>query len=392
MEHSQAELLRKLSKIYDEPELISIVNLCGTPSLAEEIAERLEYPTSLLRETRYAGILKKDFPEIYAKTVQKIMPLCFNMNKKDRTKTKHFSCNWTSREKTNEFELAGTMLITPHAFLPPVFWDYELFFEKNNELVFSSKTAIPAHKRTDVRCIFTEGSRSIPVGLLLVCNKHSNEFTFRRTIKDDETYWWSRTNPVGNRLTLGLKGEIFGAGIEKKSYNNVHRQVTLRTLGDTEKKLLEPWDTTYLPRCVIYHLVLEEQLWYPDGQGGSLRYSLEMRYKPHADNLQEKKDTLASRVIFHMPFNHYAYNTGPDYKILTSVFQIDRAPEPTSNREKFADRVAKMLKGTPEQIEFLPTLQNFFSFKRNSDFFEIYNEGAHWDPLVLPKTKEAKAE
>jgi len=386
---SQEELLRKLNKIYNEPELMEIVDMCGSPSMTEEIAQKSDFPLSLVREARYAAILKRDHKDIFADKFlkyykyKKEKPTGDFINRA-RMAPKRFSCNWTASERNNEFELAGIMEVTPHAFLPPLFWDYELFCEENNELVFSSKTSIPEHKRTDIRCLFTEGSQSIPVGLLLVCNKHSDEFTFRRTIKDEETYWWRRTNPEGNRLS-SVKGEIFSAGIYEKPYNNLHQQVTLRTLGQKEKELLEPWDTEHFPERAHYHLVLEEQLWYPGGDGKSLRYSLEMRYKPESD-WHEQKNKWASLLKFKLPFHNSPYG-GPDYKILTSIFQADCAPEPAKNREKFADRVTKMLKGTPERIEFLPTLENFFSFKRNSDFFMLYNEGKYdWQhPLVYQK-------
>lgn len=382
MGHSPEELLRKIGRIYNEPELVGIVNMCGHPSTAEEMAEKIEYPTSLLREVRYAGILKRDFPDVYVKTFPKVTAPT-DVLKGNRTRTKRFSCNWTASEN-NEFELAGTMEITPHAFLPPLFWDYELFFEENNELVFSSKTTIPDHKRTNIRCIFAEGSRSIPVGLLLVCNRYSDEFNFRRTITNEETYWWSRTSPEGNRLS-GLKGEIFHAGIDEKPYNNLRRQVSLRTLSKKEEELLESFDTQHIPNRINYHFILAEELWYPDNEGKSLLYSLEMRYKPESC-WRKRSGGVASLVTFKLPFHNSPYG-GPDYKILTSVFHADNPPDHARKREKFADRVAKMLQGTPNQIKFLPTLENFFSFKRNSDFFELYNEGHHWDPLVLAQTE-----
>ena len=390
MIHSPEELLKKLNKLYEEPELLAIVNQGDSPSEIEAVAEKNEYPLSLVREARYAGILKRDHVAAYENAFKKSKTLSAreisSLVNKARLSTKQFACNWGSQERSNEFPQSGIMAVTPHQFLPPLFWDYEL---RNEEevLVFSSKTAIPEHQRTNIRCLFTEGSRSIPVGMLLICEKHGDKFRFRRVIEDDTVFWWDRVNPVGARLNH-CQGEFFSAGTEEKRHCNVDQQISLRTLGDKEAELLERFDTKYDPKHINYHLILEEQAWYSSSEKKYLWFNLEMRYKLPCD-WKTIEDQYASLVTFYLPFHNSPYE-GPNYNILTSVFQAEHAPWHTEEVD-FTERVEKMLHGTPEQIRLTPTLENFFSFKREP-FFYLYNEGEgdFEAPLVPLRKKKAQ--
>ncbi len=366
--------MKKLNRIYDIPELVGIVKMCEHPSTAEEIAEKIEYPTSLLREVRYAGMLKRDFLNVFRETFDPITSIADAL-KGNRTRTKYFSCGWGIDNFSlfsESFELPGILAVTPHPFLPPLFWEYELAGSDTGQIIFSHKKG-NLSSQGNISVLVTEGSHSIPVGLKLFTSGGS--LFFKRTDRDDQTFLWQSDGRLAYKVSC-----------DDSAFSNINRSVSFYPLSDAEKKLYGV-SAGVVENIRKYHLVLREELQYPVEKNGSTFYSLETRYMPvmnwqtHDTNNQPliaKKIALAS-PNWKLPETH---------SILIAVVHAPQTQaKPVRIIDNFTERVDKMYKGTPESIDFIKTIDRFFSFKRKAFTFSVFNDTNHayCQPLVEVK-------
>lgn len=173
----EGSLNEKVVEAFKHPDIIMIVEETDSPSAAQKRAEDREYPYTAMNMIRELAMLKRNDLDVY-KNFAPIEWACANASSVIQ---RVFSCQWGPLRAT-EADYPGILFITPHAYLPPLFWEYELRDEDNVSVfktghesqalpdLASSQIAFLATRATNdrmdsIRCIVGSASHSIPIGL-----------------------------------------------------------------------------------------------------------------------------------------------------------------------------------------------------------------------------------
>lgn len=389
--HSQVELLRNSQEALTYPGLVKIVQDTDSPSSTEQSVLDAEYPLNQVRSARYLAMLKRDFSKTSFNDLVK------NIDLSDISGERVFSCYWGERGGSSEpfdfdeqLEDQGQLIVTPHEFLPPLFWDYKLI-DDSGEIVF--QTSPEPNKKSQramdkVRCRLSVASKSLPIDLILTVGQcafnRGLELKFERRF-DQHKFVWSRLSPYSKKNASDKQAVI--EEFTRTMGNDINSSgdvVTLRNLRPEEKALLHK-EHDDNPYCLFLtsNIILEENL--------GMTYTVTSIYSffnPRSkSNSYHWEYSVSKMKEFFIPQSSYPLPwLIRSFGVLMSFFDHRDRPALRSTHESLSEAVEKIIDGTPDRIDPLKTLWNLFGFK-NTDW-DLYRTGYNPMPVSPPKKKE----
>ncbi|MBI3274163.1 MAG: hypothetical protein HYZ69_03385 [Candidatus Colwellbacteria bacterium] len=153
MAKSFDELFAETAKARQNADLVQVVHNASSPTEAENCVKELEYPTNLVRETRLLAVMKRDYPNDFARAAFVISH--------EPDLWRYFDCTYDSHLPVQHDEI-GTLAIKPDFLLPPLFWAYALY-NSDGEKLFSFEDKSLGKETYHITV--ESGSQSIPAGL-----------------------------------------------------------------------------------------------------------------------------------------------------------------------------------------------------------------------------------
>lgn len=384
--HSEQELLENTQQARVNPFCVATAKTGQSPTETEKIVLDNEYNLNLVRETRYLAILKRDFPHVFEDCTKNIdISLA-------REKTRIFPCFYGFYNSAGESDATnhGKLVVTPHPFLPPVFWGYD-FYDSDGEIKFSTNpdTVLPQKVAGSdgLYCHLAVGSHSLPVDLILrfPFSSYANqrELAFERRLQSSQ-FRWQRVIPLSEKLSDNTRHlESYGRTAYKENGSNNFAEVTFRRLLPKEIDLLVGGN--FQPKK-LFGLFLES--WISELL---VRFKFSSLYKFHTDPYEwtdpiENEPVVVSRVNeFRFPDSWPGLQQSN--QVLISCHPKGELFDDYLSRQSFQEHLQEVLQGTPNHIKALGTLRNYFSFKNTS--LHIYNTN-YLEMLVPLSRKDTK--
>lgn len=379
--NSPEELAKNSINALNNPHLLYIAETSDSPSTAEKIALDEEYPLSLVKETRLLAVLKRDHPQAFNAIAK-------NKIRTDKDyPTRIFPCYIKNRE---EFDISGELHITPHSFLPPLFWDYQIYLE-DGDLLFSCDASISLPHTTEkygVECILSVGSKSLPVGLNIKAEKNygygnDRQLTFERKLENWNIKW---VREIPRQRQKDEKDFKPVNSYERMVFWNDRRQddrIILRNLGQAEKKL---YGADFIKNP--YYLFLASFFHYPAGINSSLLFKIQVVYDFGDLYARNFNDYSCGKIKeFPLPAKPPMwFNMLENNEILISTHFFDENNNSFAYSEKpIQQHIGEIVENTPSYINGLAALWNYFSFKNTEPY--IYNDECC---KMLPPWEEKK--
>lgn len=382
--HAEQELLENTQQARTNPFCVATVKTGQSPSEAEKIALDNEYNLNLVRETRYLAILKRDFPQIFEDCTKNIDTSLA------REKTRIFPCFYGFYSSAGESDATnhGKLVVTPHHFLPPVFWGYD-FYDSDGEIKFSTNPdAILPHKTDGSIGFYSHlavGSRSLPVDLVLrftfSYGDNQRELVFERRLQSGQFRWRRIIPEKWSDNTRCL--ESYERTAYKKNGSNNFAEITFRRLLPKEIDLLG--GVNFQPKK-LFGLFLES--WISEL---SVRFKFSSLYKFNTDPYEwtdpVKNEPMVSKVEeFGFPHDSWP-GLQRSKQVLISCYPKEELSDDYLSGQSFQEHLQEVLQGTPNYIKALETLRNYFSFKNTSLY--VYNT-RYQEMLVSLSKKDTK--
>lgn len=383
MTNSQAESLLRLvgsSFSHLDLNLIDIVRRTESPNAAEKAAEEGEYSLSIVKEMRQLAIIKRDQPAIFDELIPHLTSSLGGKGSSQRI----FTCQWHAGEVVpgQEFGLEGTVKVSRHPLLPPLFWGYEIF-DSSNRLLFSPDPSVQLKRLVPdpwsdggpdyLTCLFTSGSKSLPVGLSLKgerrpCGFAERELVFCKKFGDTEVSW-KHTIPESKEGGNELFEVYFSHHSSRISGESIH----LRPLTTAEKPILaayfqeDPWG-----------LFISSKFFYPVGGGTGLFEVVTCYTLSSPWSRQDSKSFTAFKVdqFSFSKESWYKFNAYSGEKVFVKFQLLDGALRDSTQYETkpLGEMMEEIISGSPSTLNCSDVFWKLFGFKRDKYQIGIYGE------------------
>lgn len=381
---SLADLQKKTKNAREDDFLVTIAKIADNPSQAERMALELNYPLFLVKEVRHLAVLKRDYSDVFRHDfgdVPQVEP--------SLTDPKEIPCyfgryrhGWPGAQ--DDLTEQGVLVFRPHPFLPPLFWDYEIKDEEGKTLFSTAphidEDFIGCGMSDGVRIQLTAGTNSLPIGLVINFEYDIDVgvlLTFEVS-KGEAASRWHRFVP----MEKSKKSESFDwEYIPGRRSVNHNSSVLLRKLSPNE----------------LEALFGEKKLRF----GGE--YVLTVLHRLGCSvNDKDMVFELTAHYQFESPWhkkwpehNHCRKLFVPDYhsgnmplfrpiNVLISCIPWN-GNGITVRDEPLEASVQDFIDGTPNRIDGLATMKNFFGFKKN--VIDSYNSVLYTEehsPSIVP--------
>lgn len=408
MEQTLETLTEQTDRVQRYPQLKTIVSKADSAQQAENAANELEFPTPLLREVRLLYKLRCSYPEAF-EVIQK------NNSRHPMPEVlRVFPCSYKSKYSEDMY---GTMLVEPHPWLPPIFWDYKLL-DEDGDIIYSPKGIGEKYYRKNgfearTQCVLSHGSKSLPAALGICFEKTVDgikiEFTAEK--KSDVSCYPAYTNSfswtrhIDSRKTPPT--EWFERQTGSSRSGKDRERVIFKTLTDKEYSSLDGAGS-HDQNNEYWSLILETQVNVPlDEQWSRFSAYLVMttyhmsRYRPWREFAQDEPLMFIKVERTAMAF----HNSGSAHYMRSPfVFHLGigenirhNITNGYSDLGKTIDYIASR---SPEHVNGSESLWYFFGFK-NTREQRIYNVWTNdelaknpmytdWAPLPPWKQKVSK--
>lgn len=267
MEHTVEELLTQTKTAQQHLLLVKIVDEAESAQKAEEKAEKLEFPTPMLREVRLLWKLSQKYPESFA-NIKTNVPAIPQRGLESRI----FPCSYKSKFSEDRY---GIMIVTPHSVLPPIFWDYTLRDEEGSVGYSSSHGVGEEYNNSDfaerTECVLAHGSRSLPASLKIIFEKELSGIKIEFIVDkkqvgsypaDTEVFTWIR-HIVFDRQSKQKK-EWYERTTSSLFHGADHNRAIFKELTEDEVRAFD--EGAYYENGEHWSLVLETHTQTPIGE------------------------------------------------------------------------------------------------------------------------------
>lgn len=374
MEFSLDELLAQTTSVRQNLQIVQIVGNSASAQETEKKVAELEFPTSILRETRLLWKLRWEHPESFRNIWERLIT-----EPKEETgyDVRIFPASYYSAWPSS-LDLYGSVVVKPHPVLPPAFWDYALLDEEG-EVVYSTQGVGEKYRGHELEerteCVLSHGSRSLPAALKIRFEKELDgfqvEFTAARKSTGGcpahtDTFTWARHVSIPNREEAG--DEWYERTTNRSERGESPDRVLWRKLTEAEVRAF--YENYYDERKEYWTLVLQTELGVSlDRQHlRSTRFLVLTLYGVEWGNwrecTREKPFALKKLERALLPCRnphsvHFAFTPLVSHAGIHENWPGNTHPLYASV-EEVIDHVSQH---TPNQIDGLASFWNFFGFK-----------------------------
>ena len=290
----------------------------------------------------------------------------------------------------------GSIVVIPHPFLPPVFWEYTLL-DDVGEIIYSrhgrgDKYTLQQSTDWGVSCSLTQGSKSLPAGLSIhfVCELYELVTTF--SVREYSLGRDTRTIPFWTKFTSLKDNEDHPIRYE----STISHPESVRASADSVVfQKLTPEQKTLIVGDVFpgatWLLMLKTNLYAPIAGNQCFRFCLKTWYSIGASFLNSKRslDTWTRAkakkigIASDLPGSRVTQRVFETWSPMVEQSGIRNQriwSEAREIRESLEAEILEISQKTPDEIEIFTALWYYFGFRGRSDerIYNLYTTEEHY--------------